>query len=232
MSDTPLFALPLVAAAQAQKHVTVNESFGLIDSLLHPVLVSRSLATPPASPGDGAVYLVAAGASDDWSGHAGNLALEQGGGWLFRPVPDGFVAWIADEYRLALHAGGVWTTLAARTPFGAGTIIAVLEETVTLTGTAVASSMLMPARSIVLAVSCRTVTAVTGAPSYGCGIAGEPTKFGGGLGSSAGAVNVGVVGPTALYADTPIRITATSGSFTAGSVRVAAHLLAFDPPSA
>lgn len=230
MSETPNFALPLLAAAQAQKHVTVNESLGLLDGLVHPVLVTRTLAAPPSSPADGALYLVAAGASGDWSGEAGNLALSQGGGWLFRSVPDGFVAWIADEHRLAVHVAGIWASLAARTPFSAGTSLAMLEETLSLSGSAVTSTILMPDRAIVLAVSSRTVTAVTGAPSYGCGITGEPTKFGGGLGIAAGSSNVGVIGPTALYADTAIRITATSGSFTGGSVRVAAHLLVFDPP--
>lgn len=232
MSDTPVFALPLLAASQAQKHVTLNESLGLLDSLSHPVIASRSLTAPPTGFADGSVYLVAAGASGAWTGQAGRLAIEQGGGWLFRAVPDGFTAWIADERRLALHVAGVWTTLMARTAFGATTTVAVLEETLTLSGSVAVSSILMPARSIVLAVSCRTVTAITGAPSYGCGIAGETTKFGGGLGVAAGAVNIGVIGPSALYADTAIRLTPTSGSFTAGSVRIAAHLLVFTPPTA
>lgn len=232
MSETAVFSLPLVAAAQAQKHVTVNETFGLVDALLHPTLITRTLATPPGSVPDGALYLVAAGASGDWTGHTGELAIGEAGGWLFRPVPDGFTAWIADEYRLAVHIAGGWATISPRSPFGAGTSLAVLEGAATLSGAVTVSAVVLPARSIVLAVSCRTVTAITGAPSYGCGISGEPTKFGGGLGVSAGAVNVGVVGPTALYADTPVRLTATSGSFTAGAVRIAAHLLLFDPPAA
>ena len=80
-------------------------------------------------------------------------------------------------------------------------------------------------RAIVLGVSTRTVTAVTGASSYDCGIAGEPSKFGGSLGIAAGSTNSGIIGPQAFYAPTPIRLTAGGGSFTGGAVRVAIHYL-------
>ena len=52
MSDdaTPRLGLPYLAAAQAQKHVTMNEALSLLDGLVSTSAVSRSLAAQPASP--------------------------------------------------------------------------------------------------------------------------------------------------------------------------------------
>jgi Protein of unknown function (DUF2793) len=71
MSDTPLLALPYIAASQAQKHVTHNEALSLIDGLMQLSVISRALATPPATPLDGDRYLVAASPTAAWAGHAG-----------------------------------------------------------------------------------------------------------------------------------------------------------------
>ncbi len=43
--------------------------------------------------------------------------------------------------------------------------------------------------------------------------------------------NIGVVGPTAYYADTAIRLTANGGTFTGGRVRVAIQYLFFTAPT-
>ena len=87
------------------------------------------------------------------------------------------------------------------------------------------------ARSIVLAVSTRTTVAVTGATSYDCGTAAVSNTFGGTLGIALNSTNIGVVGPTAYYADTPVRLTANGGAFTGGRVRVAIQYLFFTAPT-
>jgi hypothetical protein len=84
---------------------------------------------------------------------------------------------------------------------------------------------MIPDHAIVLGVSTRTVTAITGATSYDCGIAGETAKFGGSLGVAAGSTNSGVIGPQAFYNLTPIRLTANGGAYGGGAVRVAVHYL-------
>lgn len=43
---------------------------------------------------------------------------------------------------------------------------------------------------------------------------------------------MGVIGPTAFYAPTPIRLTAVGGSFAGGTVRVAWHVLLCSAPGA
>ncbi|MFD2031692.1 hypothetical protein ACFSKM_17830 [Ancylobacter dichloromethanicus] len=47
------------------------------------------------------------------------------------------------------------------------------------------------------------------------------------MASPWGASNIGVIGPQAFYADTPLRVTALGGSFTGGRVRLVLSYLAF-----
>ena len=47
---TTNLSLPLLAADQAQKHVTVNEALLVLDSLVFLALLDRSLSAPPGSP--------------------------------------------------------------------------------------------------------------------------------------------------------------------------------------
>ena len=60
MPTTPHLGLPLMAAAQAQKHVTHNEALALLDALVQCAVLDKDLATPPASPAEGARYIVGA----------------------------------------------------------------------------------------------------------------------------------------------------------------------------
>jgi len=231
MSDTPRLSLPLVAADQAQKHVTVNEALAFVDALL-ALAITATRSDPPSSPTEGEAFLVAAGASGEWTGAEGRLALRIGGGWTFREPPAGLVALMHDERRLAVHHPGLgFVPALAVGETGAWTADAVVEEEVALAGTFVETAMDIPDRALVLAVSTRTTEAVTGASGYDCGIAGETTKFGGALGSAPGSVNIGVVGPTAFYAATPVRLTAVGSAFTGGAVRVAVHMRLFHPPA-
>lgn len=226
MSDTPRFGLPLVAAAQAQKHVTVNEALSLADALMQPVAQSASLPAPPDDPPEGTLHIVPAGASGAWNGRDGQLALWLAGAWHFRVPFRGMAIFIADSGHAALFdTDRGWTAARAFSAHGAATAEELVEGVAELAGASVDSEVLIPARSIVLAVSTRTIQGVTGVSSYHCGVAGEPSKFGGSLGIAVGATNVGVIGPTAFYADTPVRITAGGGAFTAGRVRIAVHCL-------
>lgn len=106
MSITSRFALPLLAAGQAQKEVTHNEALLAIDRWLHPSVVTRTLSTPPASPVVGTMYIVGPAATGAWAGHSGELAAFDGGGWIFMLPRDGCLAWIADEAAVTIFDGG------------------------------------------------------------------------------------------------------------------------------
>lgn len=113
MDLTPNLALPYIVAAQAQKHVTHNEAIRSLDALVHLVVADKDIAAPPASPVEGRRYIVAAGPTGAWSGHAGHIAAWQDGGWIFYAPVEGFVAWVADEDRLYAFDGGGWTAAIA-----------------------------------------------------------------------------------------------------------------------
>lgn len=57
MADTPNLGLPLLAAAQSQKHVTHNEALEELDGLVQCSVISRTLTSPPGSPADSREYL-------------------------------------------------------------------------------------------------------------------------------------------------------------------------------
>ena len=237
---TPNLSLPYLAAAQAQKHVTVNEALDALDCLVQLSLISTGLTAPPGSPADGDRYIIAAGATDAWAGWDASVAQFSGGAW-HRLIPQtGWLAWDADLGQLLVWTGSAWTgldvamKLLTRTPSvrvaegaaGSATDMVVAEELLSgLSGASVSSTVAIPNRAIVLGVSTRTVTAITGATSYDCGISGETSKFGGSLGIAAGSTNVGVIGPQAFYSATQIVLTANGGDFTGGAVRLCLHYL-------
>lgn len=235
MSETLRMRLPLVAAAQAQKHVTVNEAATLVDALSHLAIEDRHLSAPPSGPADGKAWLVAAGATGAWAGRGGELAIRIDGAWRFVEPFAGLRAYVVDEAASLVFTGSGWVsgqsaTLAVST-WGAAVAVALREEELTLAGATATTSIAIADREIVLGVSVRVTEAVTGATAFDCGIAGEAAKFGGSLGTSLGSTNIGVIGPTAFYAATPVVLTATGGGFTGGRVRVVIHALACTPPA-
>ncbi len=85
MPDTSThLLLPYLLAAQAQKHVTVNEALRLLDGLVQLAVLDRHLTTPPASPADGDRYIVASGATGAWAGWDLNVAYRH---FLFQETP-------------------------------------------------------------------------------------------------------------------------------------------------
>jgi len=82
---TPNLALEPLAAAQAQKHVTLNEALARLDAAAQLAVITRGLADPPTDPQDGARYLIAVSPTDAWAEHAGDIAAweEASQGWLF-----------------------------------------------------------------------------------------------------------------------------------------------------
>lgn len=229
---TARLGLPYIAAAQAQKHVTHNAAIRTLDALTHLTLESLTLATPPGAPSDGQCWFVPSGATGAWAGKAGTIAAYEAGAWDFYAPRAGFLAYVADERRLRAFSGAAFVSPLAASLHRASVDALVLEEDVPLSGASRDTAILIPDRAIVLGVSTRTLVAVTGAASYDCGIAAERAKFGGSLGAAAGSVNVGVVGPTAFYAPTAVRLSANGGTFTGGQVRVAIHLLLCPAPAA
>lgn len=115
MSETPHLGLPYLAAAQAQKHVTVNEGLQRLDSIVQLSVIDRDLSAPPGAPAEGARYIVAAGSTGAWAGHDNEIAVWQDSAWMFLVPKEGWLAWVADEDKLV-----AWTTVAWAEVVGSG----------------------------------------------------------------------------------------------------------------
>lgn len=232
MPDTPRFAMPLLDAAQAQKHVTVNEALSRADALSAGRVERRDLTAPPAAPADGDVHIVGAGATGDWAGQDGALALYLNGGWEFVAPWDGAAVWVAAERRRVTWGGGAWVEgRAAGSAGGAATLMRVVETEQALTGAATVTAAVIPDKGVVIGVSGRVVEAITGAAGWSLGVAGSPDRYGAGYGVAAGSFTQGVTGqPQAYYGATALEVTAEGGAFTGGTVRLAVHLMEIVPP--
>ncbi|MGD1925839.1 MAG: DUF2793 domain-containing protein [Paracoccaceae bacterium] len=234
MSDTRNFAMPLLDAAQAQKHVTVNEAIVRADALAARQVQSRSESVPPATPADGSVYIVGASASDDWAEHDFDLALFLNGGWAFVAPWEGAHFWIVDEAVTANFIGGTWILeRISNSTGGAYSFARVIEVDHELA--AAPSSItpnVIPDKAIVLGVTGRVIQEITGANDWSLGVPGSVNRYGTGYGTGLGAFAHGVTGqPQAYFGATPIEITSNGPAFTGGLVRLAVHLLELSPPN-
>ncbi|PPB79750.1 uncharacterized protein DUF2793 [Albidovulum inexpectatum] len=108
MSNTVNLLLPYLQAAQAQKHVTHNDALRLLDGIVQLSVVDRDLTAPPASPADGARYLVAPGATGAWAGWDGSIAYWVDGAWMRLPPRTGWRAWVEDEGVTIVYDGAAW----------------------------------------------------------------------------------------------------------------------------
>jgi hypothetical protein len=111
MTDTPHLALPLLAAAQAQKHVTHNEALFALDALVHLAVKESGRTHAPASPTEGDRYLVGAGASGAFASHDGEIALFDLGIWRFFAPRPGWRTYVEAEDKIAVFDGFAWRDL-------------------------------------------------------------------------------------------------------------------------
>ena len=124
MSDaTARFALPLLAAGQAQKEITHNEALVLLDMLTQPIVESASLASPPATPGIGQIWIVAVGGTGAWAGRSGALALWTEGGWRFVAPVVGMRVIVGNSGLILRCGTSAWESGAAIGAATGGTVI-------------------------------------------------------------------------------------------------------------
>ncbi len=100
--------LPFIQPSQMQKHVTHNEALEILDALVQLAVARRDLTEPPAAPDPQERHIVAAGATGDWAGHDGDIAVWSNGGWLFRTPLAGWQAFVAAESRTVAFDGTDW----------------------------------------------------------------------------------------------------------------------------
>ncbi|MEJ6391815.1 DUF2793 domain-containing protein [Gymnodinialimonas sp. 2305UL16-5] len=233
MTDTPELALPLLAPAQAQKHVTVNEALTRLDGLVQLRLQSVSVASPPVVI-DGHAYGVPSGAIGDWAGQEGHVALASNGGWVFVPTKPGWHAVVLDAGAPAIFDGDAWSVGAVTlTPGGASMVLRSVEVDISITaGTSVTTPVIFPERSIAFGITGRVISELTGTlTSWDVGVAGDLTRYGSGLGIAANSWVNGPGAPQVNWSPTALELTAQGGDFADGTIRLIGHFAELSLPA-
>ena len=235
MGETARLGLPLVAGGQAQKHVTVNEALARIDALTGLVLESTGILVPPIAPEEAACFAVPAGASGAWSGQAGQIAIYLGGGWDFVIPPAGLRAFVSDEGLEMRCDGNHWHPIPlAVSEQRASWSARVLEFDHSVgAGPVSDTTTLVPAETVVMAVTGRVLSGVTGtATSFSLGVVGGAADtFGSGIATAAGTgFRAMALTPVGFRSATALRISGDGGDLAAGSIRLSVHLAEFTAP--
>lgn len=110
MDLTDRLSLSYVAAAQAQKHVTVNETTRALDALVQMSALSMATTAQPGAPNLGAGYILPPGKTGaDWSGMADHsVAVYQDNAWAEYPPVVGMTVYIEDEAAHRVWDGTAW----------------------------------------------------------------------------------------------------------------------------
>ncbi|QIE54501.1 DUF2793 domain-containing protein [Pikeienuella piscinae] len=237
MSDTPNLSLPLLAAGQAQKHVTMNEALARLDALAAPSVISADQAAPPQSPAVDAAYIVAAPASEDWSGRENALAFRINDGWEFAEPKPGWRVWVADRGEAAVFSGLAWVVDPVG-PVGMGAQMRagmIVGDEPIQPGTGFDTALTIPDRAVVVGVTGRVIETIGGAGLGGwrLGVAGSTDRYGSFIGLEKNSSVNGVTGaPVGYFEPTPLRVEPDGGAFATGVVRMSVHYLALTPPDA
>jgi hypothetical protein len=233
MSNSPRIGLPYLDAAQAQKHVTMNEALARLDIFAAARVETMALVSPPASPAEGEGHIVPAAASGAWAGHDGTVAAFLNGGWEFISPWTGWRLWVESDTGFALYDGADWQLVSQPiSPGGATTVLRSVEVDQTVTAGATSeTAAFIPDKAIVLGVTARVIVGITGATTWSLGVVGSPDRYGSGFGASLNAFSHGVTGsPVAYFGGSTLLLTAAGGNFTAGEVRIAVHYFELSPP--
>jgi len=99
-----------IEQSQSQKEITANAALAAIDALLNTGAIDKDLATPPASPASGDLYIVAASPTGTWAGKAGQIAYYNSG-WKFIVPKEGAQAWVKDEDVIYIYNGSAWAQI-------------------------------------------------------------------------------------------------------------------------
>jgi hypothetical protein len=114
MTTTPRLSLPYILTQQAQKEVTHAAGLNRLDALVQPVVQQIGLSTPPASPAEGACWIVGTSPTGVWAGQANRLAQRTGGAWIFYAPFVGLVVFDAATLAQWGWNGSAWMLVAPR----------------------------------------------------------------------------------------------------------------------
>ncbi|MEE2527222.1 DUF2793 domain-containing protein [Hyphobacterium sp. HN65] len=113
--SSPRLGLDYVMAAQAQKHVTVNETFRRLDALVQASANSRSVDIEPVSPSEGDAYILGENlVGNNWALMQPNsLAVFRDSEWAEIMPSTGWRVWLEDSEELLVFDGSDWKSYTA-----------------------------------------------------------------------------------------------------------------------
>jgi len=169
-----------------------------------------------------------------WDGRIGEVAIFANGGWVFMTPKAGWRAWIEDIGVSAMFDGLIWREgLVAMSPGGAGSNIKLIEfDHVLSFGWDNDTSVVIEDAMLVQGVTGRILSDITGNSivDWKLGVAGSTARYGGGFSLTAGTWIKGMAyKPQTYWGGEPLKLTATGGEFTGGTVRLAIHGVTLDP---
>lgn len=237
MTLSPQLGLSYLVPEQAQKHVTVNETFRLLDALVQMSAKQTEANAPPASPIEGDLYTLGNAPTGAWRDKANKLAIFQDGAWVFVTPKTGWRLFDLSQATHKTFKSGRWTAEASGGSGGGGALVdglafSALEVEHTITaGTFNNTSLIIPDRALVLGVTARVSQAMN--VKWKLGVGDGIDRYGSQIGAEMGAINVGVSGaPTAYYANTPLRLSAQTGRLSRGRVKLRLYLMRLSLPDA
>lgn len=86
----------------------MNDNLLFTDALLHPIIRSLSWAAPPTDTENGDMFVVAAGATDEWEGQQGMLAVKIENAWKFYKPRAGWRARLTATNKFVWYDGTQW----------------------------------------------------------------------------------------------------------------------------
>ncbi len=223
--------LPYLAADQAQKHVTLNESLRRLDAMVHMQVLRFHQNTPPATPQAGDHYVIGANPTGLWQGKASQMAHYVDGAWEFLTPQNGWRVWDQRDKILRLYDGGKWLNLAPQFSPQIGFVTTSLDHVIT-PGSYNDTALQILDRDLVLGVGARVMAALPNNQSWKLGVAADVGRYGAHIPGGAQATNIGMTShPMTYYAATPLRISGQDKALTSGTIRLQLHVLRLTPPA-
>ena len=109
MSNNSLqLSMPYIQGGQAQKHITHNEAIRTLDTITQLSVISQAVA-PDSGAVEGDRYIVAPGATGEFAGQDGNIAMLETGLWAFFAAQTGWVAHDQSTGGMVVFNGNDWT---------------------------------------------------------------------------------------------------------------------------
>lgn len=183
MTATAKLGLEFLANAAANQNLA-NITFAQLNQLVQAGVVDKDLSSPPGSPSNEALYIVASGNWDTGSDKTGQLVywLDSTSEWRYITPREGFMVHVNDEDIYYKYTGSAWVAqhLSGSATYDAPSIAAggTTTTTVTVTGAALGDFALV---SFSITVAGLVVTAYVSAANTVSVVLYNPT---------AGAINL------------------------------------------